>query len=211
MRTRTLTTSSLLALLLLAGCTSDDPVDIPTASESADAAEETSDVGVPMPPAANGYLCRYVSPSAQETLLGRQPADVTEVTTQDDSEAWVCEGRSGDERFIRVSIERGADAAQARREAAVEAQTPMGGPDHLGEAYIADRTLTALTMCKVIDSQGSQEYEPYALVSEALTDADTDVRRELTQTTTALARAMDQSIGCSPKMAQDEAAATTAP
>lgn len=211
MRTRTLTTSSLLALILLAGCTSDDPVDIPTASETPDAAEETSDVGVPMPPAANGYLCRYVSPSAQETLLGRELTDVTEVTTQDDSEAWVCEGQSGDERFVRVSIERGPEAAQARREAAVEAETPMEGPNHLGEVYVADRVVTSLTMCKIIDSQGSEEYEPYALISEALTDADTDVRRELVQSTTALARAMDQSIGCSPKMALDEAAATTAP
>lgn len=218
MRTPLSIATTSLALLLLAGCTSGDEPVRPSEPATADTAEETSDVGVPMPPAANGYLCRYVSPSVAETVLGAPVGEPTEVTTQDDEDAWVCEGREAEEAFIRVSILRGADAVEELRQAVVArvGDVPQEGPAHLGEVYLEDRTVTSLTMCKVIDSEGSREYEPYALVSEALSDGDVDVRQQLSQVTTGLARAMDQSIGCSPKLALEQAggddgAATSAP
>jgi hypothetical protein len=217
MRTRSLLLPSLaVSALLLSGCTSGaDPVDPSPSQTEEDADGATSTVGVEEPPAANGFLCRYISPSVQQAVTGAAWSEPVQVTVQDDTTTWLCEARDGDEPLIRLAISRGAERPAEDRAAAQEAGTPEGGPDYLGEAYLAPRTVTALTMCKIPDNEGSRTYEPYSLVVEALADGDEDLRRDLTVVAGTIARSLDQAIGCSPKMAAQQAAenaaATTAP
>lgn len=222
MRTRSLLVPSMLALAVLGGCTSDPEPETPSATDTdlatasasgtADATEST--LGIPQPPAANGYLCSYVSPSVQRGVAGADLAEPLEVTTEDGLDVWSCEARDGEEAVVRVSISRGEEFSAQARDAARSAGVEMGGPAHLGEVYLDDRTVTALTMCRVPDAEGSLTYEPYALVVEAPQESATDVRRDLTTVATVLAGSLDQSVGCSPKMAlenADGAAVTTAP
>lgn len=213
-RTRCLLpTALLLAGLTLAGCTSgDDPQ--ATSDPQTQAAKTDPTIGKPQPPTASGYLCRYVSPSTQRAVAGQELAKPLEVTTQDDTQAWVCESRDGEQVVLRTSVLRGAEQTAAARARMTDAGVAMEGPPYLGEAYLGERLATAVTRCRVIDSAGSKEYEPYALVVEAVAPGETDVKRELTSTLTGMASSLDQAVGCSPKRAleeYDQGAATTAP
>lgn len=216
MRTRSLLLPTLaVSTLLLSGCTSGaEPVDpSPSQAEVPDGA--TSTVGAEEPPTGNGFLCRYVSPSVQRAVTGAAWSEPVQVTVQDDTTTWACEARDGDEPLLRLAISRGAELPAQDRTSAQEAGTAEGGPDYLGEAYLAPRTVTALTMCKVPDNEGSRTYEPYSLVVEALAEGEEDLQRDLTVVAGTIARSLDQAVGCSPKMAAQQAAesaaATTAP
>ena len=214
MRTRSLLVPSALALAVLGGCTADPEPEAPSADTATATSSAGSTLGVPHPPAANGHLCGYVSPSVQRGVAGGDLAEPLEVTTEDGQDVWSCEARDGEEAVVRVSISRGEEFSAQARDAARSAGVEMGGPAHLGEVYLDDRTVTALTMCRVPDAEGSLTYEPYALVVEAPQESATDVRRDLTTVATVLASSLDQSVGCSPKMAledADGAAVTTAP
>lgn len=212
-RLRPLLPAALLAGLALTGCTSGDDAPAPATTEEAGITADPS-VGTAQPPSASGYLCRYVSPSAQRAVAGQDLAEPLEVTTQDDTQAWVCEARDGDEVVLRTSVLRGEEQVARARERMTDAGVPMEGPPHLGEAYLGERVATSVTRCRVLDAEGSQDYEPYALVAEAVAPGGQDVRRELTSTLTGMASSLDQAIGCSPKRALaelDQGAATTAP
>lgn len=219
MRTRSLPAAALTAslALLLGGCTSGDapPVEPSPDARTGEAApddgtgDEDADedgAGTTAPPAARGYLCRYITQETQETVAGGELEDPYEVTVQDDPESWVCEARDGDRALVRVSILRGEgiwdtqrDLAHAEEHGEVEDGSPW-----LGESYTSARRVTGLTMCAQPDGDGPEDYEPYALVVEALPDADEDVSSELNNAASAAARGIDQSIGCSPRMARGE-------
>lgn len=216
MRTRTLFLAPLAAAaLLLSACTSGPEPEAP--EETTDDAVQTSasDVGVVQPPSGNGYLCRYVSDENQEAVTGAAWGEPVQITTADSEDTWTCEARDGEEPIVRVSIFRGEELPAQQRSRAQEEGLERGGPDHLGEAYLGNREVTTMTMCRVLDTEGSQDYEPYSFVVEALPEGDEDVRDDLSMVATAMARGLDQAIGCSPKMAlqnaPDDAAATTAP
>lgn len=217
MRIRRLLAPSLGALLVLGGCTSGDaPADeTPTGTQTADGTAATDDAdqtGVPQPPAANGYLCRYVGPDQQGAVAGGDLAEPVQVDMQNDPTHWICEARDGEETVVRVSILRGQDLADEARDAAQAAEAVEDGPAYLGESYTSARRVTGLTMCRTPDSEGSEGWERYSIVVEAVPESDEDVAKHLTMVAGAAARALDQSVGCSPKMAVSEAvSATTAP
>ncbi|WP_134772361.1 hypothetical protein [Ornithinimicrobium flavum] len=217
MRTRSSLLPSLaVSALLLSGCTSGPAPAGPSPSQpAADDADVTAVVGVEEPPAANGFLCRYISPSVQRAVTGADWTEPVQVTVQDDRTTWACEGRDGDQPLLRLVIDRGEELPAQDRLAAQEAGIAEGGPDYLGEAYLGPRKVTTLTMCRVPDSEGSQGYEPYSLVVEALAEGEEDLQRDLVVVAGTVARSLDQAVGCSPKMAAQQAAenaaATTAP
>lgn len=218
MRTRFLLLPFLAAsAVLISGCTSGADPDAPPPDQDDEAAVTTPSlmVGVEEPPAANGFLCRYVSRSGQEAVTGGAWSEPVQVTVQDDTTTWACEARDGEEPLIRVTINRGPELPARDRAEAQEAGIEQDGPDYLGESYLSARKVTALTLCKVPDNEGSRTYEPYSFVVEALAVGEEDLERDLTVVATTMARTMDQAIGCSPKMAAQQAAenaaATTAP
>lgn len=216
MRTRSLLVPPLAAAaLLLSACTSGPGSEGPEASSDDAAQTSASDVGVPQSAAADGYLCRYLSDSTRAAITGGPWTEPVQVTLEDSEDTWTCEARDGEEPIVRIAIYRGEELPAQQRTDALEAGLERGGPDHLGEAYLGERQVTTLTMCKVLDSEGSGSYEPYAFVVEALPEDDQDVRRDLTTVATSMARSLDQAIGCSPRMAlqqaPDDGAATTAP
>src|SRR5699024_8427891 len=149
MRTRSLLLPSLaVSALLLSGCTSGaDPVDPSPSQTKEDADGATSTVGAEEPPAAKGFLYRYIRPSVQQAVTGSAWSEPVQATGQDATTTWLCEARDGDEPLIRLAISRGAERPAEDRAAAQEAGIAEGGPDYLGEAYLAPRTVTALTMC----------------------------------------------------------------
>lgn len=215
MRTRTLLVPALLAALSLGACTSGDLPEEPTTTQTGDQTsdDEAVTLGTPEPPAANGYLCRYISPAAQRALLdGQDPADPVQVNTADDTDVWSCEGRDGDTGLVRVSILRGDEARDEQRAEITAREGVEEGPAHLGEGYVTPRKVVGLTLCRTPSSTGSSDYEPYVFMAEAIPEGDEDVSKDLLATTTAIARGVDQSVGCSPRMAQqqaDDASSTT--
>lgn len=206
MRSRSLLVPPLAAAaLLLSGCTSGaDPV-VPEETSDDAAQTSASDVGVVQGPEGNGYLCRYIGREAQRAVTGADWADPLHVTVEDTETSWVCEARDGDEPEIRVAIYRGEGIREQQRAAAEESGLERGGPDHLGEAYLGDHQVMTLTMCHILDQEAVEDYEPYSFVVQALPEEEGDVRRELTTVATAMARSLDQAIGCSPKMALEQA------
>lgn len=216
MRTRSLLVPPLAAAaLLLSACTSASTPESAEATTQDPAPSTASDVGVAQPAPANGYLCRYLSLDNQRGVTGAAWSEPLQVTVEDSVDTWECQARDGEEPLVRVAIYRGEELPAQQRVAAREAGLQRSGPPHLGEAYLGDRQVTSLTMCKILDSEGSRTYEPYSLVVEALSEDDTDVRRDLTVVASAMARSLDQAVGCSPRLAAeqapDDAAATTAP
>lgn len=211
MRTRPTILASLTASLglLLGACTSDtDPAPSPTeqagGSEDGTAApqEDTERAGSTATP-VSGHLCRYISPGTQETVAGHDLGDPYQLIVTNDQDSWVCEARDGDEPLVRVSILRGEGIWGEQRALAQEQEGVAEGPDWLGESYLSQRRITGLTMCTgVVDGQAS--HEPYALVVEAVNESDEDVSDALSTTASTLARSMDQSVGCSPRMARGE-------
>lgn len=212
MRTRPTILAALTASfsLLLGACsTSSDPEPSPTGQDGTD----TQDTAGPQPQEEavgstaepiRGFLCRYVDEDAQEAVAGGAMQDPYQVIVANDRDSWVCETRHGDdEALVRVSILRGADVWSSQRALAQEEADVTEGAEYLGESYRSARRITGLTMCAgVVD--GESTHEPYALVVEALPESDEDVSGQFTKTASALARSMDQTVGCSPRMARGE-------
>lgn len=215
MRTRPTILASLTASLglLLGACTSDtDPGPSPT--EQAGGAEENGENGAAAPEAdrdragstadpVRGYLCRYVAPGTQETVAGHDLVDPYQLIVTNDQDNWVCETRDGDEGLVQVSILRGQGVWGDQRALAQEQEGVTEGPEWLGESYRSPRRVTGLTMCTAV-VDGETTHEPYALVVEAVNESDEDVSSVLSSTASALARSMDQTVGCSPRMARGE-------
>lgn len=212
MRTRPMILAALTASfsLLLGACTSGseptgqtDSGTEGTASEQNTPQPQEEAVGSTAEP-IRGYLCRYVDERAQEAVAGGALQDAYQVIVANDRDSWVCETRHGDdEALVRISILRGEDVWSDQRALAQEQEGVTEGPDYLGEAYQSARRITGLTMCVgVVD--GEATHEPYALVVEAVPDSDEDVADEFSRTASALARSMDQTVGCSPRMARGE-------
>lgn len=214
MRTRTTIIASLAASLglLLGACTSDttDPAGQGSAGSAGTEAGDTGgteddDVEQAGSTAApvRGFVCRYLAPAQQEQVAGRELTDPYQLIVANDPDSWVCEARDGDEALVRVSILRGAEAWSEQRTLAQEQEGVTEGPEWLGESYRSPRRLTGLTMCSgVVD--GEVTHEPYALVVEAVNDADEDVSEALSAAASTLARSLDQAMGCSPRMARGE-------
>lgn len=209
--TRTVLPLALALALALGACTSGpDPAEQTgqaTSAQPSDPAEAAAATEA----AARGWVCRHIGPDAVLAVAGEEPAQLQGVTVKDDQEGWTCEARDGQQPLVRVSIERGEaarDAAQERAEAAAGVQD---GPEHLGVSYESPRLVTGLTLCRDVDNQGSQDYEPYTLVAEALTDSEDDVSAELRATLGLVAANLDQTIGCSPRQAREDAGLPSSP
>lgn len=192
--------------LALGACTSEhDPAEETTPA----ATEEAAATGGP---ASGGWLCSYLGPSTLRAVAGQESQEsqeFQEVTVQDDRQGWACEVRDGEQPLVGISIQRGEAARVAAQERAEQAEDVRQGPEYLGVSYLSPRLVTGLTLCRDVGSPGSEEYEPYTMVAEALTDSDDDVSDELRSALTQLAATLDQTVGCSPRMANQAAAATT--
>ena len=212
MRTRPTILAALTASLglLLGACTSDsDPG--PSPAEQTDGPEEngtaapdesTESAGSTAAP-DRGHLCRYIAPGTQETVAGHDLVDPYQLIVANDQDSWVCEARDGEEGLVRVSILRGQGIWGDQRALAQEQEGVVEGPEWLGESYRSDRRITGLTMCATVVDGGATP-EPYALVVEAVNESDEDVSSVLSTTASTLARSMDQTVGCSPRMARGE-------
>jgi hypothetical protein len=215
MRTRPSTLVALTASLsLLLGACSSGTDTAPGPTEPADA---QADVTAPEPQEESvgstaqpvrGYLCRYVDQQAQEAVAGGALQDPYQVIVANDRDSWVCETRDGDQALVRVSILRGEGVWSAQRDLAQDQEGVTDGAEYLGESYRSARRITGLTMCAgMVD--GEATHEPYALVVEALPESDEDVSGDFSKTVSALARSMDQTVGCSPRMARGEISGPT--
>lgn len=211
MRTRPTILAALTASLglLLGACTSDtDPGPSPSPGAQADGsgaaqdAQDTERAGSTAAP-ARGHLCRYVPPATQEAVAGHDLVDPYQLMVANDPDSWVCETRDGEEALVRVSILRGDGVWSDQRALAQEQEGVIEGPEWLGESYQSARRITGLTMCGVV-RDGEATHEPYALVVEAVNESDEDVSRVLSTAASSLARSLDQSLGCSPRMARGE-------
>lgn len=195
--------------LLLGACTSDtDPEPSPTeqAGGQADGApapeDEVERAGSTAAP-VGGHLCRHISAGTQEAVAGQELAEPYQFIVANDPDSWVCEARDADQGLVRVSILRGEGVWPEQRALAQEQEGVTEGPEWLGESYRSARRITGLTMCSAV-VDGEATHEPYALVVEAVTESDEDVSGALSTTASTLARSMDQSVGCSPRMARGE-------
>lgn len=213
MRTRPMIFAALTAsaAVLLGACTSDaKPQPTPEVEEgpgddgaSEEPQEDRDAVGSTAAPLGQGYLCRYITEATQKAVAERDLEAPYQLIVENDETTWVCEARDGDDPLVRVSILRGDGIWDTQRALAQEHEGVVEGPDWLGEGYQSARRITGLTMCAT-SPDPDLVYEPYALVVEAVTDSGLDVAGELSTTASALARGLDQSIGCSPKMARGE-------
>lgn len=210
MRTRPQTAAAVTAVLalLLAGCTSGAEPDGPTgtATQDADSTDEatTDGVGTTAPPAARGYLCRYVSLSAQEAVAEGELDNPYQLMVEDDEDNWVCETQDDGEPLVRVSILRGEDVWAQQRALAEAEEGVQDGPEWFGQSFASARRVTGLTMCSRPDGKGAEDYEPYALVVEAMPDSEENVTEQLHSVASALSRGVDQALRCSPRMARGE-------
>lgn len=195
--------------LLLGSCTADTgPGPSPTgqagqeldgAPGTGEAPERAGSTAAPV----GGHLCRYVSPGTQHAVAGQDLLEPSQLIVANDPDSWVCEARDGDRGLVRVSILRGEGVWRDQRALAQEQEGVTEGPEWLGESYRSARRVTGLTMCSTV-VDGEATYEPYALVVEAVVASDEDVSGALSTTASTLARSMDQSVGCSPRMARGE-------
>lgn len=213
MRTRTpsLALGAATLALLLGACTSGeaDPVSPTTPADAPlgpDEAVPDDSVGATAGPDANGYLCRYVAQSAQTAMAGAELGDPFEIITQDSDDSWACEVRDGDQPLVRVSILRGEGVWEEQRELAGD-DASTTAPPYLGDGLVSGDRITGLTYC--VDPTAPGTYEPYAMVVESLVERDEDLSVHLLNASSALARSLDQSVGCSPRMARGEVPAAT--
>ncbi|MFK5581886.1 hypothetical protein [Serinicoccus sp. LYQ131] len=206
MRTRTLSSFALVALLATAGCTSgSEPADDRTEEQTSEQAAATDGSGM------DGWLCDDISPASLETLAGGELTDPTEVQVQDDDEAWVCEARDGQTPLARVTLQVGEEARDEARERVEQTEGVEPGPDYLGESYTSPALVVGLTLCRVTEG-GPDEHQPYVMVAESLVDSEEDLSEPLRSTLAQLAGGLDQRYGCSPTLARSDAAeATEAP
>lgn len=214
MHTRPLLLTSLVATVALglAACTSgeDNGAEPPTDTDAgATGAGATDGAAVTEGPEANGYLCRFVSPPAQQAVSGGELSQPQAVVVDDSAEAWTCEARDGDEGVIRVSYLLGEEHRSEQRAVLDGVPDVSTGPEWLGESFVSPRMVVGLTLCT--DPEGTDDRVPFTIVAEALQESDEDVSAELTNVATATARALDQGVGCSPRQARAEASQTEAP
>lgn len=215
MRTRTLTAAITVAGLALGlgACTSGEPEPAPTSDDTA----VTSDDGLEGTAGNQGWMCNYVSPTAIELANGSAPQTTRMLVTEDTEDSWVCDvlvgGRGEQEPVIELSIHLGEGAWTDARARAEGAEGVEPGPDHLGVSFISPGLVTGLTMCKDPQSDDVGDKIPYALVAESLGQTDARTTEYLQRALTETAKGLDQTVGCSPKLAakEDAAAQTTAP
>lgn len=210
MRTRHVLAPALVAVLALGACTSGaDPREEETGgNEPTGAAQTTAPgevVGEAQGPTGAGYLCRYVSPSNMRTAAGvEEIGEPLQVVTVDDEKEWSCVARDGETEHLRLSFEVGEEARDAQREAFRAHEEVQAGPDYLGEAYLTPRAAVGLTLCKDVLNDPNQ-YIPMTMSAEVVSEGDEDVSGELRSILTVMASQLDQAMGCSPRMALEEA------
>ncbi len=215
MRNRTLTAAATAAglALVLGACTSGDPDPAPTADDTA----VTSDDGLEGTAGNQGWMCNYVSPTAIELANGSAPGTTRMLVTEDTEDSWVCEvlvgGKGEQEPVIELSIRLGEQAREEARDRAEAADGVEPGPDHLGVSFVSPGLVTGLTMCKDPQSTDVADKIPYALVAESFGQTDEETTKKLQTALTETAKGLDQSVGCSPKLAlkEDAAAQTDGP
>ncbi|AXH97188.1 hypothetical protein [Ornithinimicrobium avium] len=214
MHTRTLTVATTAAglALVLGACTSGGPEPAPTSDEAA----VTSDDGLEGTAGNQGWMCNYVSPTAVELANGSAPQTTRMLVTEDTEDSWVCDvlvgGKGEQEPVIELSIHLGEGAWADARARAEGAEGVEPGPDHLGVSFVSPGLVTGLTMCKDPQSDDAGDKIPYALVAESFGQTGAGATEHLERAVTETAKALDQSVGCSPKLAvEEDAAQTTAP
>lgn len=195
-RTTAALSLSLLAVTVLAGCTSGD--DEPETSSAAPTTEGAA-------PADPDWFCRLIeSESVDAATDGR--ADVArevEVTATEDEyqcDVLVPTDDGGTEVAMSLSMHRNIPNLADERLAEVQAidgYTP--GPEHLGVSYIADTLAVSVVPCKPQPGGEQDDVEvPYVFVIRAQLDTDGAATDTLVEPLTRMAREMDQAYGCSP-------------
>lgn len=214
MHTRTATAATATGLALVLGaCTSGGADSAPTSEDTA----VTSDDGLEGTAGNQGWMCNYVSPTAIELANGSTPETTRMLVTEDTEDSWVCDvlvgGKGEQEPLIELSIHLGERSWAQARARAEGAKGVEPGPDHLGVSFVSPGLVTGLTMCTDPQSDDPDDKIPYALVAESFRQTDATTTEHLQRAVTETAKNLDQSIGCSPKLAlqQDAAARTTAP
>lgn len=215
MRNRTLTAAATATglALVLGACTSGGPEPAPTSDDTA----VTSGDGLEGSAGNRGWMCNYVSPKAIELANGSAPGTTRMLLTEDTQESWVCQvlvgGRGEQEPVVELSIRLGQAAREEARSRAEAAEGVSPGPDHLGVSFVSPGLVTGLTMCTDPASSDVADKIPYTLVAESFGQTDEKTTHQLQAVLTETAKGLDQSVGCSPKLAlqQDAAAQTDGP
>lgn len=211
MRTRTLGLVLLAALLPLAGCTS-DPAEPPAPTTEDDAAV-TTESGLEGQEGNAGWYCRYLNTATLETALGEESTTPRELVVSDTADEWVCDvlnGGIGDqEPALRVSILLGEDAVGEARTRAEDLDGTVPGPAHLGESYLSPGLVTALTACRLPTAERLDDYGPLAVTFESFHSDDETTTENLRQAASQAAQQLDQSLGCSPRLAREQVGLTS--
>jgi hypothetical protein len=145
MRTsRAVLTTSLLATVVLAGCTS-DPGDTQ--------ATETTDDGIEGSIPDNGWWCRMFDEEVVATATEGRTDLAREVLRKNDEEGWQCQvvlpvdGGPETEAVLTLTIAvNDEEAAETLRADAGAADADLG-PDYLGESYVYPGTVVAIVPC----------------------------------------------------------------
>lgn len=208
MRTsRAFLATSLLAVLFVAGCTSD-----PAETDDTASATEGLEGSVP----DNGWWCRMFDDELVAAATGGREDVAREVLRQNDDQGWQCEVvlpvDDGPETeavlTLTIAVDDAAAADELRAQAADAGAEP--GPDYLGESYVFPGTVAAIVPCDAPPSSaaaGSQV--PHAISVVGHSEAGSQMTEELVAPARRTVMDLDQTSGCSPKLAQRPGDAST--
>jgi hypothetical protein len=192
--------TSLLAVLAVAGCTSDP-------AETDDTASETDGLEGSVPD--NGWWCRMFDDELVAAVTDGQEDVAREVLRQNDEQGWQCEVvlpvDGGPETEAVLTLTIAVDDAPAADELRAEAADAGAGsgPDYLGESYVFPGTVVAIVPCGAPPSSaaaGSQV--PHAISVVAHSAAGSQMTDELVDPARRTIVDLDQTSGCSPKLAE---------
>jgi hypothetical protein len=217
MRTsRAVLTTSLLATVVLAGCTS-DPGDTQ--------ATETTDDGIEGSIPDNGWWCRMFDEEVVATATEGRTDLAREVLRKNDEEGWQCEvvlpvdGGPETEAVLTLTIAvNDEEAAETLRADAGAADADLG-PDYLGESYVYPGTVVAIVPCGgPVGTPLAGSRVPYAVSVVAHSQAGRQMTDELVPPARRTVVDLDMTTGCYPKLADrpdgeggDGSTATEAP
>lgn len=208
MHLRTFGLILLAATTAMTGCTSG-----PVEEETTDDAIVTSDDGLEGSEGTSGWYCRYLNAGLIESALGQESTTPRELVVSDTAEEWICEVLNGgpgeQDPILRVSIQLGQDAVDTARTRAETAEDVQDGPEHLGESYLSAGLVTGLTACRLPTAQRLDDFGPLAIVLESLGQTDATTTQQLRAAASQAAQQLDQSLGCSPKVAREAAGLPT--
>lgn len=204
---------ALVAGLALSAC-SDDTPSTPTGGGDTDGATSTENA-LPLHP-TDGWWCQYMDKKLVDAATGGRSAEATQVVVSNDGHQFRCEvqlpATSGDPE-VAIALDVIADDAAAVADARAKAQALAGvvpGPTYLGESYVAPGYAVALVPCGLVPGNARNSVKvPWALTISAPLEPGQTVTDELTTPLNYYLKALDQSVGCSPKQAIEDESPTT--